>query len=193
MCFNCSQRNSGEECCYDVAPKRRGPDRLQGARTRGARPRDGEPARPRRRPPRAAPPPDDLDFASSPAVPSAAFQPLSAASFEPSALPSGLYIPSIPHASSDTSPMPYTPVDLLYAHSASDASTPPSLDPFSPASNRSHHVADAFGYIQEGNHSHSLLAPPESHARYSSSAAYDYQAPSVSQSVSILSIRTMQN
>jgi hypothetical protein len=48
VCFHCSQRD-GAECTYDALPKRRGPDRVQGARTRGTRPKeDGEPRRGRR-------------------------------------------------------------------------------------------------------------------------------------------------
>jgi len=48
MCFHCVQREENE-CTYDTLPKRRGPDKIRGARTRGARPEDdGEPL-PRRR------------------------------------------------------------------------------------------------------------------------------------------------
>jgi Fungal Zn(2)-Cys(6) binuclear cluster domain len=48
VCFHCSQRD-GAECSYDALPKRRGPDRVQGARTRGTRSKeDGEPRRRRR-------------------------------------------------------------------------------------------------------------------------------------------------
>ncbi|KAI0272685.1 hypothetical protein BC834DRAFT_930033 [Gloeopeniophorella convolvens] len=48
-CFNCSQRAGNEECSYDAAPKRRGPDRIQGARTRTARPKEGDGEAPKRR------------------------------------------------------------------------------------------------------------------------------------------------
>lgn len=49
MCYHCSQRDGGEQCSYDALPKRRGPDRIQGARTRGTKPNeDGEPRRRRR-------------------------------------------------------------------------------------------------------------------------------------------------
>ncbi|KAI9464587.1 hypothetical protein BJY52DRAFT_1114909 [Lactarius psammicola] len=53
MCHHCCQRGGNEQCTYDLLPKRRGPDRVQGARTRGTRPREGEgepPKRRRRRP-----------------------------------------------------------------------------------------------------------------------------------------------
>lgn len=46
-CFHCSQRGENEQCTYDTLPKRRGPDRIQGARTRGTI-HDGSPP-PRRR------------------------------------------------------------------------------------------------------------------------------------------------
>jgi hypothetical protein len=50
VCHHCAQRDVNEECTYDALPNRRGPDRLQGARTRGTRPQeDGEPRRRRRR------------------------------------------------------------------------------------------------------------------------------------------------
>jgi hypothetical protein len=51
VCHHCCQRGGDEQCTYDSLPKRRGPDRVQGARTRGARPNegDGEPPRRRRR------------------------------------------------------------------------------------------------------------------------------------------------
>jgi len=49
VCYHCSQRDGGEQCSYDALPKRRGPDRIQGARTRGTKPNeDGEPRRRRR-------------------------------------------------------------------------------------------------------------------------------------------------
>ncbi|KAI0060933.1 hypothetical protein BV25DRAFT_1857983 [Artomyces pyxidatus] len=50
-CHNCNQRLGGEGCDYDSAPKRRGPDRVQGARTRTAKPKDAEeePVKRRRR------------------------------------------------------------------------------------------------------------------------------------------------
>lgn len=53
MCFHCCQRGASELCSYDPLPKRRGPDRVQGARTRGPKPKegDGERRRRRRRPP----------------------------------------------------------------------------------------------------------------------------------------------
>ncbi|KAH9176032.1 hypothetical protein EDB89DRAFT_1846911 [Lactarius sanguifluus] len=54
VCHHCCQRGGNEPCTYDSQPKRRGPDRVQGARTRGTGPKegDGEPARrKRRRPP----------------------------------------------------------------------------------------------------------------------------------------------
>ncbi|KAH9044255.1 hypothetical protein EDB84DRAFT_1587204 [Lactarius hengduanensis] len=52
-CHHCCQRGGNEQCTYDSQPKRRGPDRVQGARTRGTGPSegDGEPARRRRRRP----------------------------------------------------------------------------------------------------------------------------------------------
>lgn len=51
VCYHCCQRGGNETCAYDALPKRRGPDRVQGARTRGTRPKegDGEPPRRRRR------------------------------------------------------------------------------------------------------------------------------------------------
>jgi hypothetical protein len=50
VCFHCSARGGAEQCSYDALPKRRGPDRVQGARTRGTKPNeDGEPRRRRRR------------------------------------------------------------------------------------------------------------------------------------------------
>ncbi|KAI0319632.1 hypothetical protein OF83DRAFT_1054671 [Amylostereum chailletii] len=50
-CYTCTQRLGGEPCSYDPTPKRRGPDRVQGARTRTARQKgpDGEPTKPARR------------------------------------------------------------------------------------------------------------------------------------------------
>lgn len=53
VCYHCCQREGDEQCTYDALPKRRGPDRVQGARTRGTRPReeDGESPIRRRRPP----------------------------------------------------------------------------------------------------------------------------------------------
>jgi hypothetical protein len=53
VCFHCCQRGGSELCSYDPIPKRRGPDRVQGARTRGPKPKegDGERRRRRRRPP----------------------------------------------------------------------------------------------------------------------------------------------
>ena len=65
MCFHCCQRGANELCSYDPLPKRRGPDRVQGARTRGPKPKegDGERRRRRRRPPptvdQAATPPQE--------------------------------------------------------------------------------------------------------------------------------------
>jgi hypothetical protein len=52
-CYHCSQREGNTECTYDPLPKRRGPDRIQGARTRGLKSKDeiGEPPRRRRRHP----------------------------------------------------------------------------------------------------------------------------------------------
>lgn len=51
VCYHCSQRDGDEQCSYDSLPKRRGPDRIQGARTRGTRAQeDGEPRRRRRHP-----------------------------------------------------------------------------------------------------------------------------------------------
>lgn len=50
VCYHCSQRDGDEQCTYDSLPKRRGPDRIQGARTRGTRAKeDGETRRRRRR------------------------------------------------------------------------------------------------------------------------------------------------
>jgi len=50
VCYHCSQRDGDGQCTYDTQPKRRGPDRVQGARTRGTRgEEDGEPRRRRRR------------------------------------------------------------------------------------------------------------------------------------------------
>lgn len=50
VCYHCSQRDGDEQCTYDTLPKRRGPDRIQGARTRGTSAQgDGEPRRRRRR------------------------------------------------------------------------------------------------------------------------------------------------
>ncbi|KAI0305926.1 hypothetical protein B0F90DRAFT_1694580 [Multifurca ochricompacta] len=51
VCYHCSQRGGNEECTYDALPRRRGPDRTQGARTRGTRSKtgDGEPPFRRRR------------------------------------------------------------------------------------------------------------------------------------------------
>lgn len=55
VCHNCHTRpptgSAMGECNYDPAPKRRGPDKVQGARTRTTHPRDeqGEPPRRRRR------------------------------------------------------------------------------------------------------------------------------------------------
>lgn len=49
MCYHCSQRDGGEQCSYDALPKRRGPDRIQGARTRGTKPNEGGEPRRRRR------------------------------------------------------------------------------------------------------------------------------------------------
>lgn len=53
VCYHCCQREGSEPCSYDPLPKRRGPDRVQGARTRGPKPKegDGERRRRRRRPP----------------------------------------------------------------------------------------------------------------------------------------------
>ena len=49
MCYHCSQRDGAEQCTYDDLPKRRGPDRIQGARTRGTKLNgEGEPRRRRR-------------------------------------------------------------------------------------------------------------------------------------------------
>lgn len=49
VCFHCCQRGGNEQCSYDTLPKRRGPDRVQGARTRGTRPKEGDGVPPRRR------------------------------------------------------------------------------------------------------------------------------------------------
>jgi hypothetical protein len=50
VCYHCSQREGDEPCSYDALPKRRGPDRFQGARTRGTKPKEeNEPRRRRRR------------------------------------------------------------------------------------------------------------------------------------------------
>jgi hypothetical protein len=50
VCYHCLQRDGNDQCTYDSLPKRRGPDRVQGARTRGTRAKeDGEPRRRRRR------------------------------------------------------------------------------------------------------------------------------------------------
>ncbi|KAH9993709.1 hypothetical protein BJV74DRAFT_770667 [Russula compacta] len=53
VCYHCSQRGGNEQCSYDALPKRRGPDRIQGARIRGTESKedDGPPRRRRRRPP----------------------------------------------------------------------------------------------------------------------------------------------
>ncbi|KAH9066631.1 hypothetical protein EDB87DRAFT_1553684 [Lactarius vividus] len=53
VCHHCCQRGGNEQCTYDSQPKRRGPDRVQGARTRGTGPKgeDEGPARRRRRRP----------------------------------------------------------------------------------------------------------------------------------------------
>ncbi|KAI9511557.1 hypothetical protein F5148DRAFT_974976 [Russula earlei] len=52
VCYHCSQREGDDQCTYDALPKRRGPDRIQGARTRNAKSTDGgEPPRRRRRRP----------------------------------------------------------------------------------------------------------------------------------------------
>ena len=48
-CHHCCQRAGNEQCTYDPLPKRRGPDRVQGARTRAPRPGEGDAAPPRRR------------------------------------------------------------------------------------------------------------------------------------------------
>jgi len=48
MCFHCDQREENE-CTYDTLPKRRGPDKIRGARTRGAKPEDNGESPPRRR------------------------------------------------------------------------------------------------------------------------------------------------
>ncbi len=48
-CFHCTQREGNNECTYDALPKRRGPDKVQGARTRGTRPQGEDPPRRRRR------------------------------------------------------------------------------------------------------------------------------------------------
>ncbi|KAH9993706.1 hypothetical protein BJV74DRAFT_760416, partial [Russula compacta] len=48
VCYHCSQRGGNEQCSYDALPKRRGPDRIQGARTRGTAPKDDD-EHPRRR------------------------------------------------------------------------------------------------------------------------------------------------
>lgn len=52
-CYHCSQRDGNKECTYDVLPKRRGPDRIQRARTSGKRQETdgGPPPRRRRRGP----------------------------------------------------------------------------------------------------------------------------------------------
>lgn len=48
-CYHCSRREGNKECTYDAIPKRRGPDRIQRARTSGTRQAtDGGPP-PRRR------------------------------------------------------------------------------------------------------------------------------------------------
>jgi hypothetical protein len=49
VCFHCCQRGGSEQCSYDPLPKRRGPDRVQGARTRGPKPKEGDGQRRRRR------------------------------------------------------------------------------------------------------------------------------------------------
>ena len=49
VCYHCCQRGGNEQCSYDTLPKRRGPDRVQGARTRGPKPKEGDGGRPRRR------------------------------------------------------------------------------------------------------------------------------------------------
>lgn len=49
VCYHCCQRGGNEQCSYDTLPKRRGPDRVQGARTRGPKPKEGDGERPRRR------------------------------------------------------------------------------------------------------------------------------------------------
>lgn len=48
-CFHCSQREENDECTYDTLPKRRGPDKIRGARSRAARPDDDGDPPPRRR------------------------------------------------------------------------------------------------------------------------------------------------
>jgi hypothetical protein len=48
MCFHCVQREENE-CTYDTLPKRRGPDKIRGARSRAAGPEDGGEPPPRRR------------------------------------------------------------------------------------------------------------------------------------------------
>ncbi|CCM03520.1 uncharacterized protein FIBRA_05654 [Fibroporia radiculosa] len=49
VCHNCSRRTSGDACSYDVAPKRRGPDKTPGARQRTAGMANTDGERPRRR------------------------------------------------------------------------------------------------------------------------------------------------
>ncbi|KAI0044523.1 hypothetical protein FA95DRAFT_1562170 [Auriscalpium vulgare] len=55
-CHNCTQRPGGDPCDYDSTPKRRGPDRVQGARTRTVRPKDDTFERPVKRRRRRATP-----------------------------------------------------------------------------------------------------------------------------------------
>ncbi|KAI0033659.1 hypothetical protein K488DRAFT_17648, partial [Vararia minispora EC-137] len=140
-CYNCNQRGaSGDECCYDAAPKRRGPDRVPGARTRGSRLDDDEQGRPRRtRRPRTPPPSSPPQDGFSPVSPSDAFLPHVANTFQPPALPSALHISPIPYVSSETSslsPHSYAPVDLYANHPALHASSPSAPDPYSPVSHR---------------------------------------------------------
>lgn len=52
MCHNCSRRAENPQLCsYDTAPKRRGPDRVPGARQRSATGPNDKPRRRRRPPP----------------------------------------------------------------------------------------------------------------------------------------------
>ncbi|KAI1789635.1 hypothetical protein LXA43DRAFT_1152573, partial [Ganoderma leucocontextum] len=52
ICHNCSRRTENPHICtYDTAPKRRGPDRVPGARQRAAGSNGDKPTRRRRRPP----------------------------------------------------------------------------------------------------------------------------------------------
>ncbi|KAH9922814.1 uncharacterized protein BXZ73DRAFT_91534 [Epithele typhae] len=66
VCHNCSRRSENPQLCnYDAAPKRRGPDRVPGARQRGIPGQTGErPPRRRRRPP----PPDAAGYGAAGSV-----------------------------------------------------------------------------------------------------------------------------